>query len=181
MGGRCPSGQSLWLPHAASTVDHVADLGPIALNEALRRVNEQMATLGSIRTAAGTILTASTIGSAFLAGIALDDGRDVGCLAWFAIVATVATGVLSLLTLLPLSVGVATSPALLDTDEWKVHTDNDAAMHLAKYVWNRAEKNVSRLGVRWWLIIGGCATTTVSLALWIAAIANRTPPPTGTP
>lgn len=156
----------------------MAVLGPIALGEALRRVGEQQGTLASIRGAAGTILSAATFGSAFLAGVALDDGADVTAVAWCALGATAVTAVLAIASLMPISLGVATSPELLDRDEWRAHTDDDAALYLAKYIWEHTEKAAKRLDARWNWIIAAGASTTVAIILWIVAVAVATRTPT---
>ena len=97
----------------------VGELGPIALAEAVRRTTEQQATLGATRSSAGTILSASTIGSAFLAGVALDGQNGLTGLGWVAIVATATTAILAMLTLAPVTLGIATSPDVLDRPEWR--------------------------------------------------------------
>ena len=159
----------------------MAELGPIALAEVTRRLADQQATLTATRTAAGTILTASTIGSAFLAGVALDDPAraaagltvELSGYAWAALIATALTAILAMLTLAPVTIGVATDPKTLAMPEWTAHNENGAALELAKHINTRAEENENRLDQRWWLVMGAAATTTASIVLWIAAIATR--------
>jgi hypothetical protein len=151
----------------------MADLGPIALAEVIRRSGEQQQTLTATRTAAGTILSASTLGAAFLAAIALEGADDVVCIVWFAIAATAATAIVALLPLLPLNVGIITDPETLDRPEWAVHTDNDAAMHLVRYIAKRADANAARLDQRWRFVIAAGVLTTTSILLWIVAVIVR--------
>ena len=151
----------------------MAEIGQIALAEAVRRTTEQQSTLATTRASAGTILSASTIGSAFLAGIALDGRSAIPCLAWLAFAATVATAVLTMLTLLPAHLGVVTDPEILDQPEWTSQSQNDAAMFLAKLIAKRAEANVRRLDHRWSLVMAAGMTTTASILFWILAIATR--------
>ena len=151
----------------------MADLGPIALAEAIRRNAEQQATLSATRSAASTILTASTIGSAFLAGVALDGRGNVTPVAWVALILTAATAILAMLTLLPSNIGVWASPEILAVPVWSAHDDNAAALHLARYVSERSDANVERLDLRWRLVMSAGATTTASIILWIIAIATK--------
>ena len=106
-------------------------LGEIALSEAIRRVTEQGGTLNQIRASAGAVVTATTIGTAFLAGIALRDVAGLPWLAWLALTAVVTSTLLALYTLGPAQLGIGVDPATLAQPAWQQLDDGTASFRLA--------------------------------------------------
>lgn len=145
----------------------------IALAETIRRLTEQTNTLHQQRSSGGTVLSAATIGTAFLAGTGLEDHEGLPWLGWFGVAGVVASAVLVLMTLRPLDLGVGTDVNTLELPEWQSLEDSAATLQFAKYLAKRADENRKLLQCRWRLLSWACGSTVLSILSWVSLIAWR--------
>jgi hypothetical protein len=130
--------------------------------EALRMVSDQRADRDALRARAGTLLSASSLVTAFLGGLALSQFRDahhhssLSSLAWSAIAAFVTTVVLTIGILLPWPWTFVLSPRILVEDhlDRSSKTDpDDLRRFLATTMEGHHTKNATILG-RLFLVFG---------------------------
>lgn len=148
-------------------------LGSVALNETIRRLAEQVATLNQIRSSAVAVLGIASIGTSFLATVAIDPkARDLPLLAWIAIGALMVAVGLTVAIFWPARISHSVTVETLSQPEWRELDEDDAAFHLAGYLAKRAEKNVSIIDARWRLLILASGATGLSLIAWLTLLAQ---------
>lgn len=145
----------------------------IALSETVRRLTEQTTTLNQIRTSAGAVVSAGTVGTAFLAGIALEGHEGMPGLGWLALTFVALATVCALWALFPLELGVVTDPDIMAKDEWASLESGAASLAIARYLAKRATANAKKLDERWCILRAASICTAASIGLWIALIATR--------
>src|SRR5205823_6120685 len=138
----------------------------IIYSEALRMISGQRDDRDGLRARAGTLLTAASLVTSFLGGVALSRYHDaqphagLTFLAWSAIAAFIAVVVLAVGILLPWLWTFVLSPTVLVEDhlDGQTKTDPDTLRRfLATTIEGHQEKNARVLGVLFWLFGIACA------------------------
>ncbi len=118
-------------------------------------------------------MTAGTVGTAFLAGIGLEDHEGLPWLGWVALGGVVLATIFALWALFPLHLGVAIDTETMAKPEWTSLSSDDLSRHLAMYFGKRANANATKLTWRWTVLGAAILSTATSIICWVALIATR--------
>jgi hypothetical protein len=148
----------------------------IIYSEALRMISEQRTDRDSVRTRAGTLLTAASLVTSFLGGVALSRYRDahphagLTHLAWSAIAAFIAVVVLAVAILLPWRWTFVLSPTILVEDhlDGPTKTNPDALRRfLATTLEGHQESNAKIIRCLFVLFGVACACLVYEAVAWL--------------
>jgi MFS family permease len=148
----------------------------IIYSEALRMISEQRADRDSLRTRAGTLLTAASLVTSFLGGVALGRYESVHLnagltiLGWSAIGAFIAVAVLAVVILLPWPWTFILSPTILVEDHLAgpTKTDPDALRRFLAVTLERHQEGNGRMIRRLFFVFGVACTLLIYEAVaWL--------------
>jgi hypothetical protein len=142
----------------------------LLVNEAVRRLEAQRATLADAASAAGTVLTAAIIGSSFLAGIALRDQSQMPGVGWVGIAFLVVAVLASLAAIMIVGLrGPGMSVMLTGISLDTIDTD-EAAQALLESLSSAESFNRTRVLRAWASVQIGIVAAAVSVITWTMLI-----------
>jgi hypothetical protein len=146
----------------------------VAYDEAVRALSEQQATIESVRSRAGLLLSAAAVTTSFLGAQALQDGSSGFC-SWLALLSFVAVAATSLAILWPRSwESTANSRKVLESciesvEEVRIedlYRDLSLRMQVS---FSANHQGLNELAA---LFQAGSGLLTIEVVLWVAAIAS---------
>jgi hypothetical protein len=147
----------------------------LVYDEAMRALSEQSAALDGLRTRAGLILSAASIASSFLGGLALQQG-SLDVWSWLGIGAFVFVGALAFVILWPYAWSFNFEPHVLFSDYVDTEPPSsvvDAKRNLAKYAGDYLADNDRILRVLWWVYRVAIILLVLQIAFWLIDISQR--------
>jgi hypothetical protein len=144
----------------------------VAYEEAVRALRSQADTFNGIRQRASTVLATSMVVTAFFGGQAVTRGAAPSSTGWLAVVAFVATGVLSVLVLFPSDPPFETETEAVVTLVEHAPPGSEPLRELALMLSSQHSDNRGRIARLEWIFRVASVALLVEVLLWILFLAE---------